>query len=513
MRTLATPLFLFSSLVAWGQARNANWVFSDGMWMHFADSTMAMLPSPYSSSSRSACISDTSGQFLLLADDSGIRDAQFNLLAGASAAELGWNAPNGNYLILPMPGAQQRYLVLVNEMPPDARAGFVEVDLAENGGAGAVVAPGTTWYMQHTTAKLTATTDAAGEGYWIAQHADSGDALLAFHLSNAGLDPVPVTSHAGRPYVAETSNPINADLQRPMKFSSTGHLLGAITMRNDLDSNAIELFHFNRETGSFSHLAQLTTQRNLLDMAGQVQVDSTVRVRYLYDFDFSPDDLHLYYCSWDTVTPGVETFFCQMELFPLMEADIQQSAFSMLTMGVEAMPGPDQLGSRLLMAPDGSLYYRELTGPWPWGVEILQVYALPSSMGIFSGPDRVPLYDFFALPSAPYANFVGSLPNVCKRYVDSTPLVTGLRAQVEEATALRVWPNPAVGPINLHVSGDAMPTLVKWRDLLGNNLGETPVLGHGTIIPVPRQGLPPGVYMLEIMAGTRSLGFARVLCL
>ncbi len=511
MRTLATPLFLLASMVACGQARNANWVFSDGMWMHFADSAMAMVPSPYNSSSRSACISDISGQFLLLADDTGIRDAQFNLLAGGSAAELGWNVPNGNYLILPMPAAPQRYLVLVNEMPPDARAGYVEVDLAENGGAGAVVAPGTTWYMQHTTAKLTATTDAAGEGYWIAQHADSGDALLAFHLSIAGLDPVPVTSHAGRSYVAQTSNPINADLQRPMKFSSTGHLLGAITMRNDLDSNAIELFHFNRETGSFNHLAQLTTQRNFLDMEGQVHEDNLVRIRYFYDLDFSSDDLHLYYDSWDTVGTGIQPYFCQVELSNMTEAAMQRSAFVLFGSGVEAMPGPDQLGNRLMVAPDGFAYLRQRTGPSPWGVSIVQVFALPSSMGLFSGPDKVPLYETESFPPAPYANFVGPLPNLCKRYVDSTPLVT--HAQVPRANNLfKVWPNPMLEQMTISVVGRERPTRMKWYDLLGNTVRETPVQDEGGIIRVQRQGLPAGVYLVEMVAGACSLGFIRVMC-
>ena len=218
MRALAIPSCLLS-LALWGQARNANWVFSDGMWMTFTDSSMVMLPSPYNGTGRSACISDTTGQFLLLVDDTGIRNAQFNLLPGASAAELGWSTAGSSYLVLPKPGSPLHYMVLVNETPPDARAGYVEVDLGANSGMGGVAFAGTTWYMQHATAKLTATTDESETGYWVVQHADSGDIFEAFHLTATGMDPVPVLSNAGRSYLTHASGYINADLLRPMKFS------------------------------------------------------------------------------------------------------------------------------------------------------------------------------------------------------------------------------------------------------------------------------------------------------
>lgn len=100
------------------QRRNANWVFGTSTWFQFPDSLppvvptmsvgLTILPMQATVSARSAGISDTAGQFLLLADDSGIRNSLFEPVAGGSAAQLDWQVPGGNYLILPMPGKNAR---------------------------------------------------------------------------------------------------------------------------------------------------------------------------------------------------------------------------------------------------------------------------------------------------------------------------------------------------------------------------------------------------------------------
>ncbi|MEO5584144.1 MAG: hypothetical protein ABIQ75_01695, partial [Flavobacteriales bacterium] len=222
------------------QARNANWVFSSGMWMSFADTSATILPSPYAGPAPATCISDTSGQFLLLVDNSGIRNALFAPLQGATAADLGWNTPAANYLILPKPGAPERYFIFINEGPPTARGGYVEVDLAANGGAGAAVGVGTTWYMAHVTAKLSATTDAVEQGYWIVQHEDNSDAFRSYHLTDQGMAAAPVVSHAGGTYLPDTPGYENADRWGKMKLSFQGDKLAAIKHGYDLDTNALE---------------------------------------------------------------------------------------------------------------------------------------------------------------------------------------------------------------------------------------------------------------------------------
>src|SRR5690606_35680116 len=229
------------------QKRNFNWVMGSGVWFQFTGDTLIVLETADTVSLRNASISDTAGQFMLLVDDFGIRNALLQPVEGGSIADLGWTVPAGNYLILPIPGYAMRYAVFINELPPSARAGYVVVDMAANGGSGAVHDP-TTWYMENTTAKISATIDASGAGYWILQHGDSDDGFRAFRLDSSGLDQSPVLSHAGASYQADTAPYDNVDRMGMMTFNFEGDMLAAI-INDGEDTTRIELFNFDQSTG------------------------------------------------------------------------------------------------------------------------------------------------------------------------------------------------------------------------------------------------------------------------
>jgi hypothetical protein len=491
-----------------GQARNANWVFADGMWMSFTDSSMAMQPSPYSGPPRSSCISDTAGQFLLLVDNTGVRNALFDLLPGASAAELGWTAPAANFMILPKPGMEGRYLILINEGPPSSRAGYAEVDVHANAGAGAAIGA-TTWYMDHTTAKLTATTDAAEQGYWIVQHADSGDAFRVFHLTGQGLAPESVNSHAGRAYLADTPNHINADRWGQMKLSTQGDKLAAITNGPNLDTNALELFHFDRANGTLAYWTRIGSRVNRLDSAGLLGISMMSFVfPFMCDMEFDRDGAHLYVVRSDTIPPNLYSF--QISLEDPDSAAIALSALPLQGYGSYYNTGYDPQGSLMLLGMNGRLYSRDVM--YSAGQNhILEWVNLPTQMSYVSGPDAAPLPDFGWTTHPPYAANIGGFPNLCKRFLDSAPLATGIRAEPPE-TVLRVRPNPVAGQALLEVSGPVRPTSVRWHDILGHVVHEAPVAFYGPSLVLDRKGLPAGMYIVEPMAKGKSLGFVRVLC-
>ncbi|MBS1547538.1 MAG: T9SS type A sorting domain-containing protein [Bacteroidetes bacterium] len=480
-----------------GQARNANWVFSGGMWMQFTDSSMAMLPSPYSSVGPSSCISDTSGQFQMLVDNSGIRGAQFNLLPGASAAELGWDTAGANYLILPKPGAPTRYCILVNEKRPNARAGYVEVDLAANGGAGGVAPPGTTWYMEHTTDKLTATTDSAESGYWVVQHADSGDVFHSFHVTNLGLDPVPVVSHAGHSYLADTPGYINADRIRPMKFSVQGDKLAAVIMGSDLDTNALELFHFNRASGSFNFWTRLTLDLYALDnTTGQLVPNDVGPRKFVTDCEFSADGNYLYYQGADTFPYNGYSIVAQVSLVDTAAARIAQSAFGVMGTGVAYAARMYPEGAFLLVGLNGRLYARPYD---PYPNILLDLFALPTAMDSLSGPDHDPMFDVGFPLSLTYATYAGYFPNICKRYVDSSPITTGMHPMDVNAT-LRVWPNPGSGLITVQLGGVASAAVARFTDATGRAVPGIWHLHPGDNT-MDISGLADGIYMLHVQSG------------
>jgi hypothetical protein len=508
MRTISFFLISCIALGVSGQARNANWVFADGMWMAFTDSSMTMQPSPYSGPARSSCISDTSGQFLLLVDDTGIRNALFDLLPGGSAADLGWSNPAANYMILPKPGTGERYIILINEEPPSARAGHVEVDVAANGGTGAVLG-GCTWYMDNVTAKLSATTDAAEEGYWIVQHVDSGNAFQAFHLTGQGLDPVPVTSSAGRSYLSDTPDHINADRWGQMKLSFQGDKLAAITNGADLDTNALELFHFDRGNGSLEFWTRIDKRIYGLDTLGQlVNFNMLSSFPFMSDLEFERNGTHLYIARSDTVNPNM--YGVQVSLEDPDPVAIQRSAFGTMGFGPFHSSGYDFHGSLMLMGNNGLLYSRHVDYPQDQN-HMFGWINLPTQMSYLSGPDQVYLLDLGWSFTPPYATNIGGFPNLCKRYLDSAPLGTGI-CEVAPATTLHVRPNPIIGQAVLEVTGPVQPDLVRWHDVLGHLVRETDVRQYGPSLLLDRTSLPAGIYMVEPMAHGKSLGFVRVVC-
>ncbi|MEO5584435.1 MAG: hypothetical protein ABIQ75_03185 [Flavobacteriales bacterium] len=499
MRYLLFLLSFLATVVGMGQARNANWVFADGMWMAFTDSSMTMLPSPYSGPARSACISDTVGQFLLLVDDTGIRNNLFNLVGGGSAAEMGWTSLGANYLILPKPGSPDTYCIFINEESPLARAGVLEISVDQNSGAGQVLGP-TSWYMEHATAKLTATTDEAGTGYWVVQHADSGDAFLAFHLTAQGLDPVPVISHVGAAYTLGAFTFGNWDGWGPMKFSFQGDKLAAIVNGVEVDSNALELFHFDRGNGSldlWAHLLPRTYRR----VNGEWVVHGQLNYHLFTGFEFDPKGMHLYAAHSDTLTHY--TITSQIDLLNPDPEVIQGTMFMVQGIGAYYQEGYAVPGSQMLFGNNGLLYQRDLNGV-DASLDFLQEWLnLPTE-------SPLPLLDYGWFAPHPYAPHILGFPNLCKRYLDSAPLTTAVAA-VAHAALFTVHPNPMTELAILDHSG-AQPTTIRWRDALGRVVREGPLARNGTSIALHRNGLPAGFYTVELIGKDRSLGFARVMC-
>ncbi len=497
-------LLLLSFLVAeggMGQARNANWVFADGMWMAFTDSSMTMLPSPYSGPARSACISDTDGQFLLLVDDTGIRSNLFDLVGGGSAAEMGWTSPGANYLILPKPGVPDTYCIFINEGTPLARAGVVELSIDQNSGAGQVLGP-TSWYMEHASAKLTATTVDAGTGYWVVQHADSGDAFLAFHLTAQGLDTVPVISHVGATYTLGAFTFSNWDGWGPMKFSFQGDKLAAIANGVEADSNALELFHFNRGNGSLDLWAHLLP-RAYRWSNGVWVVDDILNFRFFTGFEFDPDGMHMYAAYSDTLLNHY-SITLQIDLDNPDPDVIQHTVFRVAGVGQYRPEGYAVPGSQMLFGNNGLLYQRTLDGVNANSDQLYEWLNLPT------GSPLPWMEDHGYWTAHPYADHILGFPNLCKRYLDSPQLITAVTA-VARTALFTIHPNPMTELAILDHSG-AQLTIIRWRDALGRVVREGPPDRYGSSIALHRNGLPAGFYTIELMGKDRSLGFARVMC-
>jgi hypothetical protein len=490
------------------QHRNANWVFGAGVWFQFPDSLpevvpihsvgMSILPLDEQVSLHSACISDTSGQFMLLADDHGIRNGLFQEVVGGGPVDLGWSVPAANYLILPVPGFPDQYGIFINEQPPSSRGGYVEVDLAANGGAGAVATNDMLWYMEHVTAKLSATVDAAETGYWLVQHADSGDAFQAYHFSASGLDTVPVVSHAGSPYLPETTTFENVDRTGQMIFSPTGTLLATVKNGPSPDTSKVELFQFDRSTGQVSHWADLGMRHSLYPGGPMVNAQA----RSVRGMDFSPTGDYLYLQLLNDFQQQSNTYV----QYSLATPDsIAEHALSWLIVNVPLDSTCfDPQGSGIAVGEGGQLLLRICYDPATQSGQSLNAYmTLPLILGSGTGQHSTfPVYGI-----AP----IGGFPSPCKRYVELAPITGGLE-EGSISSDIDLRPNPLVDKSALFVQGNARPESVIWRDLSGRVVQRSAVGRIGPTYILERQGLPAGLYLVEVTGRQGSLGVVRVMC-
>lgn len=520
-RAVLVTSFMSALFTVQAQKRNFNWVFASGVWLQFTHDTIVSVPLADTVSLRNASISDTEGQFRLLADDFGIRNALFQLVQGGGAAELGWNVPAANYLILPIPGPGERYAVFIIEEPPNARAGWVEVDLS--GGSAGVVVGNTTWFMQHVTAKLTATTTLDENGYWVLLHGEADDAFHAFHLGPSGFDTVPVISHQGTVYLPSAPER-NMDRYGKMNFSFQGDRLAVVKNDTSLDTNKVEIFDFDRATGALVHWADIRLQ----DYGGDSASMAVMMYPHLLNVDFDLTGRYLYA---ENRMPGITLGRCFQFDLEWGPVDLVYSRMGFVALQDEEGRYDNQYGSLMAMAPagwvhafgplglpqSGTVIFRQPIFPENYAQPLMtqtiqQVYLPWQSVDVF--PELLLFgYQLRHLQGTPA---LGGFPSPCKRYTDSSPLPVQL-TEMAPVQMIGVWPNPmasrAVLSFDQSVPSAALqPEQVIWRDLLGRELGRSVVKRLGPSFALERGNIPAGLYLVEVQAKDFFLGTVKVVC-
>ena len=476
------------------QARNSNWIIGSGVWLQITPDNAFSLPMEDTVSTRNASISDISGQFLLLADDQGIRNAIFNTIQGGSAAELGWQVPAGNYLILPVPGHSEQYAVFINELPPSKRAGMVLVDLTVNAGAGAVVGE-TTWYMDQATAKITATTDSAETGYWIVQHQDNNDAFLAFHLISSGLQMAPVVSYVGTSYLPDAGPVDNMDRQGQMNFNFQGDRLGVVKFSNtSADTCKVELFSFNRNSGTLAYWSEINARDFTL---GVVNAATPVKLKEL-DFDTTGQFLLVGIADNGTSAMGE----VQCVQFDLATPNPETNHFEAgMVIGMANYLFSDfdcRYGHAFSTGPYGQLLFHHWYTPVPT-IQMQHLYM------------EVPPLQNFGQTIFWEGKIMGGLPAPCKRYDTLGPQTIGI-GNLPLREMLGLYPNPMANWAVLVYHGTSVPEILVWRDALGREQRISIVEKSGGAFRMERGDLPDGMYFVEVRGKHGTLGVVKVVC-
>ncbi len=223
-------------------------------------------------------VSVATGQLSTLEGCSTISDASGNLLFYTDGITV-WNKnnlvmTNGNNLrgdpsstqsgvIVPKPGSSTRYYIFTVDMQggmalfvggdnDGISSGFCysEVDMTASGGLGAVVAATkNTALTKPTTEGLAAVQDANGVDYWVVVHGINNNKYMSYHITAAGVNPVPVVSNVG-PNVTCTAAQSGAGALGYMKISPNGKKIAAC---HDIENNQVVISDFNSATGVVSN--------------------------------------------------------------------------------------------------------------------------------------------------------------------------------------------------------------------------------------------------------------------
>ena len=494
-------------LLVTGQARNENWVYSKDVWLNFSSGALNWQSSNYQPSLRSASISDVLGNFLMLADDGGIHGPLFDLMSGGDSLALNWTQPSSNYLILPKPGAGEHYIVVRIELAGERRAGWVEVDMEANSGSGVVLGT-TAWYASNVTAKMAATLNAAGDGYWIVQHEDGSDAFLAYALDSSGMAPFPVISHAGSAFASTTYPTMHTDFAGPMNFSVDGNKLALAQMEGTVpDTSQLALFHFDALVGTVE--AWCTLNYKLWHWNGAPE--------YIYldgqttaGVEFDASGMHLYASAWDTLSPGIGNLYAQFTIPTDQDQMAIQESGTLVYGNGNGTGGAvnDPSGTQIHLAPNGRLYGRQVsTDANEFYPLIFELCNLPVPE-IPTGPPAVQT-NIFQILSGTHSD---GFPTMSKRYHDSAPEWLGLSSGNPVKSVVQVRPCPMLDEAVLFMPMNDKADAVEWYSTAGVKLRVGSIQMNGPSFVMDRYGLPAGVYYLRILYHSRLVGQTKVVC-
>ncbi|HXH20289.1 MAG TPA: T9SS type A sorting domain-containing protein [Chitinophagales bacterium] len=285
-----------------------------------------------------AVISDTAGNLLFYTDAHQVWNRNHQIMQNGDSLGLYYPTPRDGAIIIPRPGSDSIYYIFnVDGWENQFRRGlrWHEVDMSLDNGLGAVTSKNNILYAP-VTEQLAATRHCNGTDYWVVTHERSSDKFLAFRVTAAGVDSVPVVSSAGQDY-GVTQQYYNLNGGYHLVFSPDGGKVAATIYWSYIITGIpeqLQLLSFNSNNGIFYD-------------AFDLPIDTTLSIGF-----FSPDGLKFYIES----CYARPCRFYQYDLSSGVDTIIQQSRLVVLSTDV-AISTEGQIG------PDGKNY---LSGEWDY---------------------------------------------------------------------------------------------------------------------------------------------------
>jgi hypothetical protein len=246
--------------------RTTHWYFGNKCGLDFSSgSPVADSSSEMAVGSNSAVMSDTNGHLLFYTDGITVWNKNHLMMQNGDTIGVGqFAAPRNRCVIIPHPGNDSLYFIFtIDGWQHQYKNGMMYslVNLNSNNGLGKVIKKGKQLFTP-AAEMLAATKDVTGCGYWIASHTRHSDSFMVYHVTEQGLDTVPVISRAG------------SDYNRPQQFyqfsggynlvfSPKGNIAAVIIEQNWFavhhNFDSLDILNFNNSNGYFSSLVVLST--------------------------------------------------------------------------------------------------------------------------------------------------------------------------------------------------------------------------------------------------------------
>ncbi|WP_438969154.1 gliding motility-associated C-terminal domain-containing protein [Nonlabens sp.] len=271
MKSIFYFIIFICSAFAKAQLESSHWYFGINAGIDFNSGTaVAIDDGQLVTGEGCATISDAAGNLLFYTDGSLVYDANHIIMPNGTGLK-GNSSSTSSAIIVPLPGDPNRYYIFTvdtDDLVYRDTEGlhYSIVDMSLNNGNGDVdIFEKNINLLPITSEKLTAISNATGDGFWIISQFQ--DLFYSYELTASGLSINPVISQVA-PFIELVTTPITnvdvAAMRGYIKVNARGNRLVAA--------------HFsNNTTAEFSGITDVLTARSLAYTNGGEL--------YLYDFD------------------------------------------------------------------------------------------------------------------------------------------------------------------------------------------------------------------------------------
>lgn len=271
MKRIALVLLLFTNVVVFAQSPASVWYFGQNAGVDFSSgSPKAILDGQLNTEEGCVTISDEKGKLQFYTNGVTVWNRQHRIMPNGNALYGSPSSTSSGVVIKHPSNSNLFFLFTVPAIADTAGFRYTMVDMTLDSGRGDVISTQKNIKLRHpVTEKLTSTLHRNGKDYWLLLHEWMSNVFIAYRITAQELQPEPVLSSVGSIHNGTTLN-----TQGYMKVNPDGTNL-ALALE---ESNVIEIFDFDNETGKVSSPISMTLP------AGS----------YVYGIEFSPDGSLLY---------------------------------------------------------------------------------------------------------------------------------------------------------------------------------------------------------------------------